>query len=120
MCRTSSGYRLFGPDAIERLRLVREARSLGLGLTEIREILRASDAGLTPCEHVVAAVDRQLESIARQIRQLSALRRDLLALRSRLWAAMASGKSQPGRPCPCLTEIARSATGQAGHEPPRH
>lgn len=57
--RTASGYRLYGPDAVERLNLVRRARVLGLPLADIRQILRATDAGNIPCVHMLEAVDRQ-------------------------------------------------------------
>ena len=37
--RTESGYRSYGPEAIERLQFVKQAQSSGLALTEIKSIL---------------------------------------------------------------------------------
>lgn len=104
--RTDSGYRLYKADAVERLQFIRRARALGLSLADIREILRASDAGLIPCEHVVAAVERQLKAVADQIERLHALRAQLLALRSRVKEMVAAGSGLAGRPCLCLAEDA--------------
>lgn len=39
--RSESGYRLFGPDAVARARLLRTLRQLGLGLEDIKRVLAA-------------------------------------------------------------------------------
>jgi hypothetical protein len=36
--RTESGYRLFGPEAVARGRLVRTLRELGVGLADIKRV----------------------------------------------------------------------------------
>ena len=36
--RSSSGYRLYGPEAVRRVRLMRVMRALGFGIRELREI----------------------------------------------------------------------------------
>jgi DNA-binding transcriptional MerR regulator len=104
--RTLAGYRLYGEAAVERLRFVRRAQALGLSLRDIGAILEISDAGCIPCEHVVAIVDRELGHIEAELRRLRSRRRDLLALRSKMSAALASGSARPGRACPCIAEDA--------------
>ena len=37
--RTASGYRHYTPDAVARLRFIRQAKELGFTLAEIRELL---------------------------------------------------------------------------------
>ncbi len=49
--RTESGYRSYGPEAIERLQFVKQAQSSGLALTEIKSILEIKDRGGQSCEH---------------------------------------------------------------------
>ena len=49
--RTESGYRSYGPEAIERLQFVKQAQSSGLALTEIKSILEIKDQGGQSCEH---------------------------------------------------------------------
>lgn len=101
-CRSESGYRLYGEAAIERLRFVRRAQGLGLRLDDIGRILEISDEGHVPCEHVMAVVNRELDRIAEQTRRLREMKRGLLALRSRMADALASGSARPGQGCPCF------------------
>jgi DNA-binding transcriptional MerR regulator len=102
--RSASGYRLYGGEEIQRLRFVRRARGLGLSLADIQAILDISDTGRVPCEHVVAIVDRELGRIATQLERLEELRLQLLAMRSNLTNAIASGAARPGRACPCFQD----------------
>ena len=102
--RTDSGYRFYAENAVERLRFVRRAKSLGLSLKDIAEILATSDAGRVPCEHVVGVIDRELERIAEQMAGLTDLRKDLTGLRTKLADEIASGTTKPGAPCPCLAD----------------
>ncbi|MEX5634044.1 MerR family transcriptional regulator [Parafrankia sp. FMc2] len=64
--RTASGYRLFGPEAVARARLVRTLRELGVGLDDIRRVLDA-EASLTEvaAEHV-RALDAQIRVLRLQ------------------------------------------------------
>jgi len=38
--RSASGYRLYGPDDLKRISLVRRARSLGFSLSEVQNLIR--------------------------------------------------------------------------------
>ncbi|HEX8105586.1 MAG TPA: MerR family transcriptional regulator [Solirubrobacteraceae bacterium] len=69
--RTEAGYRLFGPDAVARARLLRTLRELGVGLEDLRRVVR-DDA---PLAAVAAAHVRALDA---QIRTLH-LQRAVLA-----------------------------------------
>jgi MerR family Zn(II)-responsive transcriptional regulator of zntA len=102
--RSESGYRLYGEDAIERLRFVNRARALGLRLEDIRRILKISDEGRMPCEHVLEVIDRELQQVAAQMERLEELRTGLLKLRSRMADAMGSGPLRPGQTCPCFQD----------------
>jgi len=54
-----SGYRIYGPEIVERLRFVRKAQAVRLALDEIKEILDLADQGTCPCGHVeVALIDK--------------------------------------------------------------
>ncbi|MCH7475284.1 MAG: MerR family transcriptional regulator, partial [Gemmatimonadetes bacterium] len=50
--RTQSRYRDYGPEASDDLEFIKKAQSLGLKLTEIREVLEIASGGQPPCEHV--------------------------------------------------------------------
>lgn len=104
--RTSSGYRLYAPEAIERLRLVRGARGLGLCLADIRAILDAGDSGAVTCEHVLAAVEREIARVSERMQRLRDLRRQLVQVKSNVEAALESGAAAPGCLCPCISNTA--------------
>jgi DNA-binding transcriptional MerR regulator len=56
--RSAAGYRLFGPDAVARARLVRTLRELGVGLDEVKRVL----AGEASLHDVAAAHARALDA----------------------------------------------------------
>ena len=114
--RTASGYRLYDEEAVERLRFVRKAQGLGLSLDDMRTILEIGDEGRVPCGHVVSVVDRELERIDVQLRELRSLRRDLVTLRQRLSDGIASGRAKPGQ-CEHLAAASESVAGK--HSPKR-
>ena len=70
--RSASGYRLYGDEAVERLRFIKRAQRFGLRLEAIGELLDISQRGLCPCGHTrrlledrVAELDEELSSLAR-------------------------------------------------------
>lgn len=98
--RTSAGYRLYEPEAAERIRFVKKAQHLGLRLTEIREILELSDRGSCPCGHVRQVLKSKLAELARKIS-------DLNAVRSRIRVALSQSRRSTVRPtgkalCPTI------------------
>jgi len=81
--RSASGYRLYGEQAVERLRFIRGAQRVGLRLREIRELLEISDRGLCPCGHTEELVRLRLAELKEEIDRLSATKTELLALLER-------------------------------------
>lgn len=67
---------------MERLNFILKARQLGFTLEEIREILGVPEQDTAPCEHVVALLEQKLAAIDEQVQTLTALRQELLQLRS--------------------------------------
>jgi DNA-binding transcriptional MerR regulator len=86
--RAENNYRQYTPDAIERLRFIVSARSLGFTLTDIGEFLSARDEGTLPCKQVLDSFDERIADIDRRIA-------DLLALRDNLTRIQALGKNLP-------------------------
>ncbi len=68
--RTPSGYRLYAPDAIERVQLARRAIQLGFSLGELAEILHSRDNGGAPCHRVLVLAEGKLRSLGKQIEEL--------------------------------------------------
>lgn len=75
--RAASGYRMYGPETLERLEFVKQAQGLGFSLGEIREILRLRYEGRSPCKCVSTLLNEKLEKIEREIKQLVRFRRGL-------------------------------------------
>ena len=89
--RSGAGYRLYGPEEEGKLRFVRQAKSLGLSLDDIRTLIAAAERGC--CGEVVPELDRLLEQ---RIDELDAQLRALAAFRDRLVAFRAGHGSRCG------------------------
>lgn len=87
--RTEAGYRVYVDADVDRLRFVKQARSIGLSLAEIRDIVVARDAGTPPCAYVRRLLVRQIDDTKQQIRDLKALLGELQRL-EQLAAALPS------------------------------
>jgi len=75
--RLANGYRLYPPEALARVLLIRVAFSIGFSVSELAEILRVRDSGGTPCRDVRRLAGEKLDRLAREITVLSSLRSDL-------------------------------------------
>lgn len=79
--RTEAGYRMFTGDDIAVLRFVRQARTLGLTLAEIGDILGLQRGGAQPCGRVTQLLDAHIDQIDRTMAELRQLRAALLGAR---------------------------------------
>ncbi len=75
--RTASGYRVYGDDAARRLTFIAKAKSLGLSLNEIRQILVLRDRGRLPCDSVERILTDHIGRIDKQLVELRAFKSDL-------------------------------------------
>ena len=75
--RTQSGYREYGEEELKQLRFIRQAKSLGFSLDEIREIIRSRGRGECPCTDVISIAERHLRDVAEQIQTLQKFREEL-------------------------------------------
>ncbi|WP_149829092.1 MerR family transcriptional regulator [Streptomyces tailanensis] len=79
--RTEVGYRLFTADDIAVLRFIRQAKTLGLTLAEVGDILALQRGGAQPCGRVTQLLDTHIEQIDRTMAELRQLRRVLVRAR---------------------------------------
>ncbi len=75
--RSKQEWRLYSNADVDRLRFVRGARALGIGLKDIREVLAFRDRGVPPCQYVLGLIHDQIAQVDRQISTLRQLRGDL-------------------------------------------
>lgn len=80
--RSSGNYRLYGEHHVERLRFIRSCRSLDMTHDEIRALLAVRDGPEEKCDEVNTLLDAHIGHVARRIRELRALERELKELRS--------------------------------------
>lgn len=78
--RTESGYRLFRPEAVQRLRFIRRAQALGFSLDEIAELLSLSEDPQRSAAAVKQLTRTKLEDIEARIRDLQRMQRALAQL----------------------------------------
>jgi MerR family copper efflux transcriptional regulator len=81
--RGPGGRRLFGADALERLRFIARLKSLGLSLGEVGELNEAFQRGATPVmlEHLDEVLGQRLAEIDTRIAELQKLAADLRSYR---------------------------------------
>jgi DNA-binding transcriptional MerR regulator len=75
--RTASGYRLFPPEALARVRLIRGALAIGFSVAELTAILGERDRGGAPCRRVRELAADKLAALEVQLRELQSWRREL-------------------------------------------
>ncbi|SFO59364.1 DNA-binding transcriptional regulator, MerR family [Pseudonocardia ammonioxydans] len=81
--RTTAGYRLYSPDDVELLTFIRRARTLGLHLDDIREVLAIRSGGIPPCATVRDLLDARIAELDSAVAELLALRTTLAETRQR-------------------------------------
>jgi MerR family copper efflux transcriptional regulator len=73
--RTASGYRVYSASALERVLVVQRALRIGFTLAELAEVLKARDAGATPCRRVYQLAQEKLKCIEADLEALKRTRR---------------------------------------------
>lgn len=81
--RSTAGYRLYGPADVELLTFIRRARTLGVHLDDIREVLDIRGGGIPPCDTVRDLLDARIAEIDATVTELLALRETLAQTRRR-------------------------------------
>ncbi len=106
--RSDSGYRLYDEHEVERLGFIRRAKTLGLSLDEIRDILTVQAEGELPCEQVLDLIDMKIRAIDQRIADLVAFRTELATLRA-TWTDEVTSAQRAATPaciCPIIEQQA--------------
>lgn len=101
--RTEGNYRIYGPSHVERLRFIRNCRSLDMSLDEIRVLLRFKDSPAENCKAVNDLLDDHIGHVAGRIQELQQLEQQLKELRE-----LCQEVNNAGR-CGILNELAQNA-----------
>ncbi|HXV67415.1 MAG TPA: heavy metal-responsive transcriptional regulator [Nitrospira sp.] len=97
--RKPSGYRLYGEDALRRLRFIKNAQALGFTLHEIAELLNLRVSSTARCGDVRRKAEAKLAHVETKVRELQALARALQGL------IRSCRAGQPTGHCPILTSL---------------
>lgn len=81
--RTQAGYRIFSNDDVQRLEFIKQAKRLGLSLSEIKDILAITARGEATCEHVRAVLQAKVAEADQALRELRRFRNALADLLAR-------------------------------------
>ncbi|HXA83703.1 MAG TPA: heavy metal-responsive transcriptional regulator [Candidatus Dormibacteraeota bacterium] len=71
--RSQNGYRHYPPPALDRVRLIRAALSIGFTVEELRDIFQSRDRGVAPCHQVHALAMEKARELHARIREMEAL-----------------------------------------------
>lgn len=82
--RSPSGYRVYKPAAVNRLRFIKKAQALGFSLDEVRRILSLQGQGSATCRSVLAIAEATLGETEIKLETLRRFR-DSLAANVKRW-----------------------------------
>ena len=77
--RSSNGYRQYPENAVERVRMIRQALAVGFTLDELCTIFKVFDGGGAPCQQVRTLAARKLAEVESHLQEVTTLRDDLRA-----------------------------------------
>ena len=97
--RTSTGYRQYGADALERLRFIKGAQELGFTLIEVEDLLNLRVEDPASCSVVAERTRSKLADVRRKIRELQRMESVLTGLGS------ACAKRIQTAECPILESL---------------
>jgi DNA-binding transcriptional MerR regulator len=73
--RTSGGFRVYTPAALDRVRFIKQAQALGLALHEIRELVSYTDrGGLKRCQRVHDLLQLKIADLDAKLSELQEFR----------------------------------------------
>ncbi len=91
--RAANRYRVYGEDAVDTLRFIRQATGLGLTLAEIKDIIAIRRGGRPPCTHVHQLLRDKADQLDRKLK-------DLVEIRERIRRSLSAWRRQPRTSAP--------------------
>lgn len=98
--KTDSGYRLYGPEAVDRLRFIKQAQHCGFTLSEIQALLQLRDEASSCCNDVRGKVIEKKLKLEARIQAMKAMSKALDQL-----IADCSDGTRPAEDCSILASL---------------
>ena len=84
--RSQGGFRMYSGEMVEKLLFIKKAKSFGLTLDEIQQIMKCGERGLEPCCDLVAKVfANKINEFELKIKELQRMKKRLSVVLSK-WA----------------------------------
>jgi len=104
--RSSSGYRRYSPEVVQRIRFIRRSQQLGFTLEEIKQLLELRASPEPSCDDVRHRAMEKLADVEQRIKSLRKIRTALRGLvDSCPGGGPASSGGGPSWPCDCRRRI---------------
>ena len=101
--KTDSGYRVYGSEAVDRLRFIKQAQHCGFTLSEIQSLLQLRDEASTCCTDVRSKVIEKKLQLEARIKAMKAMSKALDQL-----IADCSNDARPAEDCSILASLSGS------------
>jgi len=75
--RTAGNYRYYGEEALEPIRFIRSAQSIGFRLEDVRTLIDLRDGSTAPCQEVQEIIQERLADAAVRMKDLRRVQRVL-------------------------------------------
>jgi DNA-binding transcriptional MerR regulator len=108
--RSANGYRVYPPETLERVRLVRRALSVGFTLDEVARLLKEREKGGAPCREARSLAATKLAEVETRLSELTIVRDELRATLTDWDARLAQTKA--GQRAGLLDALSRTSTNQ--------
>ena len=108
--RTSGNFRVYGPEHLERLRLIRNCRALDMSHEEIHALLKLASQAGDDCGAINAVFDQHIAHVDARIGELTQLKQQLSTLRQRCRSD--DGRDTAVDACGILQGLAAMETGE--------
>ena len=104
--RTASAYRVYDDGALNQLRFIKKAQSLGFSLDEVRRILQLRGQGGRTCRTVLAIAEATLEETGIKLRELQKFH-DALAANVKRWRKLPARRRCAAEFCDLIESSSR-------------
>src|SRR5438093_1923258 len=116
--RTRGGFRVYPPQTLDRLRLIKQAQMVGLTLHEIGELVGyQQQGGLAQCRHVRDVLRAKLGELQAKLAELEDFRNMLSGYLERCEQTLREGETASRRAepeSPVIETLQRKRTGNVG------
>lgn len=103
--RSASGYRLYPPEAVTRLRFIRNAQEIGFSLKEVASLLGLKAKPGVTCALIRKKVEAKIADVDRKLGALKDIRESLVRLKKSCQSRL------PASECPILENLEQDPEG---------